>query len=284
MSAPQRSVRAENQTGRLGVHPAAHRLGSTDQFERVGLPALVLVGLLAVWQAGLFHALFGLRDFQLPFPLQIAEAMVDRWDILLWDALVYTGFEAVVGLLIGGGLGYLCACLFVRFTLLRLGALPIAAALNSMPIVAVAPIAVLWFGFGQPSKIAVVALMTFAPMAINAFKGLYAVDRQALDLLASVASSPIQVFVTLRMPNSLPYVFSALKVGVTLALIGAIVSEFFNAQRGLGVTLSNNIQVAKMPLAWAAIVTAALLGLALYSLVSLVERRTIPWHASLKRR
>jgi len=284
MSLIQSRIGAATPSGRPGRRQVRGRSASWEWFERLGLPALVLVGLLGGWQGGLVHAVFGLRDFQLPFPLQIADAMLDRWDILLWDAVVYTGFEAVVGLLIGAGAGYLCACLFVRYPLLRLGALPLAAALNAMPIVAVAPIAVLWLGFGQPSKIAVVALMTFAPMAINAFKGLYSVDQQALDLLASVASSPRQVFLKLRMPNSLPYVFSALKVGVTLALIGAIVSEFFNAQRGLGVTLSNNIQVAKMPLAWAAIVTAALLGLALYGLVGLTERRIIPWHASLRRR
>ena len=99
----------------------------------------------------------------------------------------------------------------------------------------------------------------------------------------SVAASPWQVFVKLRLPSALPYVFSALKVGITLALIGALVSEFFNAQRGLGITLSNNIQVAKMPLAWAAIVAAAALGLALYGLVSLAERAAIPWHVSFRR-
>jgi NitT/TauT family transport system permease protein len=124
--------------------------------------------------------------------------------------------------------------------------------------------------------------MTFAPMVINAFKGLYSIDPQALELMSSVAASPRDVFLKLRLPNSLPYVFTALKVGTTLAMIGAIVAEFFNAQRGLGVTLSNNIQVAKMPIAWAAIVTAAVLGLGLYALVGLVERAVIPWHVSIR--
>jgi NitT/TauT family transport system permease protein len=254
-----------------------------DRFERWGLPALIFVGLLGLWQAGLFHAAFGLRDFQLPYPAQIAEALADRYDILLYEALVYTGFEAVVGLLIGAVAGFLCAWLFVRVPLLRAGALPIAAALNAMPIVAVAPIAVLWLGFGQPSKIAVVALMTFAPMVVNAYKGLSSIDGRALDLMDSVAASHWQVFWKLRLPSSLPYVFSALKVGITLALIGAVVSEFFNAQRGLGITLSNNIQVARMPLAWSAIVVAAILGLVLYGLVSLAERAAIPWHVSFRR-
>ena len=140
----------------------------------------------------------------------------------------------------------------------------------------------LWLGFGQPSKIAVVALMTFAPMVVNAFKGLYSIDRESLELMASLAADPWQVFLKLRLPHSLPYVFTALKVGTTLAMIGALVAEFFNAQRGLGVTLSTNIQVAKMPLAWAAIVVAAILGLILFGVVGLIERAVIPWHVSFR--
>ena len=124
--------------------------------------------------------------------------------------------------------------------------------------------------------------MTFAPMVVNAFKGLYSIERQSLELMESLAASPWDQFVKLRLPHALPYVFSALKVGTTLAMIGALVAEFFNAERGLGVTLSNNIQVARMPLAWAAIVVAAALGLLLYGAVSLAERATIPWHVSIR--
>ncbi|MGE3272253.1 MAG: ABC transporter permease [Chloroflexota bacterium] len=254
-----------------------------DRLERWGWPLLLFVLLMAAWQGGAVHALLGLKDFQLPYPAQVAEALADRWDILLWDAVVYTGFEAVVGLALGASAGFLCAVLFVSYPLLRAGALPIAAAMNAIPIVAIAPVAVLWLGFGQPSKIAVVSLMTFAPMVVNAYKGLSSVDHHALDLMSSLAASPWDVFLKLRFPSALPYVFSALKIGITLALIGAVVSEFFNAQRGLGITLSNNIQVAKMPLAWAAIVAAAVLGLVLYGLVSLVERAAIPWHVSFRR-
>jgi NitT/TauT family transport system permease protein len=245
-------------------------------------PLAVLIVLIGMWQLGAFHAVFGLREFQLPYPLQIAQAMFDRADVLWRDATLYTGPEAVVGLLLGGLAGFGCALLCASVPFLRRGGLPIAASLNSIPIIAISPIAVLWFGFGQPSKIAVVALMTFAPMVINAFKGLYSIDPQALELMSSVAASPRDVFMKLRLPHSLPYVFTALKVGTTLAMIGAIVAEFFNAQRGLGVTLSNNIQVAKMPIAWAAIVTAAVLGLGLYALVGLVERAVIPWHVSIR--
>ncbi len=248
------------------------------------LPTALFLAVLGAWQAGLFHGLFGLREFQLPFPDQIGQALADRWQVLLWEALAYTGLEAVVGLLLGGLAGFGCAAACAGVPFLRRGLLPIAASLNSIPIIAVSPIAVLWLGFGPPSKIAVVAIMCFAPMVVNAFKGLYSVERQPLELLESIAAGPREQFLKLRLPHALPYVFSALKVGTTLAMIGAIVAEFFNAERGLGVTLSNNIQVARMPLAWAAIVVAALLGLALYGAVSLAERLLIPWHVSIRNR
>ena len=247
-------------------------------------PVLVFVGLIAVWQAGLVHALFHLKAFQLPYPAEIAQALTDRTDVFSRDALQYTGLEAALGLALGAVFGFLCAVACASVPFLRRGALPIAASLNSIPIIAIAPVAVLWLGFGQPSKIVVVALMTFAPMVVNAFKGLYSIDTASLELMQSLAASPRDVFWKLRLPNSLPYVFTALKVGATLAMIGAIVAEFFNAQHGLGVTLSTNIQVAKMPIAWAAIVVAALLGLALYAIVSGVERALIPWHISIRTR
>lgn len=247
-------------------------------------PLVVFVALLAVWQVGLVHAAFRLRAFQLPYPLDIAQALVDRSDVLARDAVQFTGPEALVGLLLGAAIGFGCAVLCVGVPFLRRGALPILASLNSIPIIAVSPIAVLWLGFGPPSKIAVVALMTFAPMVVNAFKGLYSIDRASIELMESLAASPLDVFWKLRLPHSLPYVFTALKVGTTLAMIGALVAEFFNAQRGLGVTLSTNIQVAKMPIAWAAIVVAAVLGLVLYAVVGGIERALIPWHVSIRSR
>jgi NitT/TauT family transport system permease protein len=247
-------------------------------------PALLFVAVLAAWQSGALHAVFRLRAFQLPYPLDIGLALSDRADVLTRDALQYTGPEALFGLLLGGLAGFACAVVFVSVPFLRRGALPIAASLNSIPIIAISPIAVLWLGFGQPSKIAVVAAMTFAPMVVNAFKGLYSIDRASLELMDSLAAGPVDVFWKLRLPHSLPYVFTALKIGAPLAMIGALVAEFFNAQRGLGVTLSTNIQVAKMPIAWAAIVVAALLGLALYGVVSGIERKLIPWHVSIRSR
>jgi len=250
---------------------------------KIVAPLGLFIAVVAAWQIGIVHAVLRVQEFQLPYPDQIAQALVDRRDVLWRDAVEFTAFEAAGGLLIGGVVGFACAALFASVPFLQRGALPIAASLNSIPIIAVSPIAVLWLGFGQPSKMAVVALMTFAPMVVNAFKGLSSIDRESRELMASLAASPWQVFWHLRLPSSLPYVFTALKVGTTLAMIGALVAEFFNAQRGLGVTLSNNIQVARMPAAWSAIVVAAIVGLVLFGAVSLVERLVIPWHVSFRK-
>ena len=157
--------------------------------------------------------------------------------MLLNDALPSTGLEAVAGLALGSALGFGCALLFASVPYLRRGALPSAAPLSALPIVASSPIAALGLGFALPSKIAVVAVMTFAPMVVNASKGLYSIDPAPLELMESIAASPWQVFRTLRLPHALPYVFAALEVDATLAMIGALVAEFFDAEHGLGVTL-----------------------------------------------
>ena len=124
-----------------------------------GPPSLLFVVVLGLWQAGVLHGLFGLREFQLPYPLQIAQAVGERADVLWRDAALYTAPEAATGLLLGGLAGFACAVLFASVPFLQRGGLPIAASLNSIPIIAISPIAVLWLGFGQPSKVAVVALM-----------------------------------------------------------------------------------------------------------------------------
>lgn len=154
------------------------------------------------------------------------------------------------------------------------------AALNAVPIVALAPIMNLWFGDGIGSRAAIVTATTMAAMAINAHKGMAAVDPLALDLMHSYAAGKRAVFRHLRIQNSLPYVFTALKINATASMIGAIVGEFFFSSRGLGYLLSNSIKVAKMPLGWACIVLAAVAGVIFYLVVERLEKVFIKWHPS----
>ncbi len=194
-------------------------------------PALIFVAVITLWQLGVFHWLLRIQTFQLPLPGQIIESFGRRgYD--LWVGTWYTLGEALGGLALGAGLGFITAALFVSFDGLRRGFMPIAASFNSMPIVVFAPIVQVWLGFDQITRIVVVAVMTFAPMVISAYKGLTSLDNNSLDLMRSYAATPMQTFLKLRLPGSLPYVFSALKVGATASIIGSVIAEFFNSAGG----------------------------------------------------
>jgi NitT/TauT family transport system permease protein len=239
-------------------------------------PALVFVAVLALWQLRVIHALLNIQTFQLPLPSEIVDSFGRRGRDL-WIGTWYTVGEAVIGLALGAGLGFVTAALFVRFDFLRRGLMPLAASANAIPIVAITPIVSRWLGFDQPTRIVVVAVMTFAPMAISAYKGLTSLDNNSLDLMRSYAASASEVFFKLRLPSSLPYVFSALKVGATASLIGSVVAEFFNSAGGIGKLIGNNIQSGDFALAWCGVVIVILVGLVLYPLISLAERLAIPW-------
>lgn len=243
------------------------------------LPLLAGVLFLAMWELEIFHKLFNLKKYQLPIPTAIAEAMSDNFSLLL----SYTGYtlaEAVLGMLVGSALGFLIALIATAWPRWGSGSLTLVAALNAVPIVALAPIMNLWFGDGMGSRMAIVTATTMAAMAMNAYKGMVAIEPLALDLMHSYAAGKPAVFRYLRIRNSLPYVFTALKINTTASMIGAIVGEFFFSSKGLGYLLSNSIKVAKMPLGWSCIVLAAVAGVIFYFIVERLEKVFIKWHPS----
>ncbi|QYR21872.1 ABC transporter permease [Paenibacillus sp. sptzw28] len=263
------SVIAANKRRRLSVAPAI----------RIGLPLLAGLLFLAAWQLQLFHSLFNLKTYQLPLPSAIGEAMADNAGLLL----SYTGYtltEAVLGMLLGSLAGFFVALAATVWPRWGSGGVLLIASLNAVPIVALAPIMNLWFGDGIGSRVAIVMVSTMAAMAINANKGMNAVDPLALDLMHSYAATKSEVFRYLRFSTSLPYVFTALKINTTASMIGAIVGEFFFSSRGLGYLLSNSIKVAKMPLGWSCIVVAAVAGVIFYLLMERLEKLFIRWHPS----
>lgn len=242
-------------------------------------PVAIFIVVILLWQFQVLHALLGIKTFQLPLPGQIIEAFGARSEDL-WVGSWYTIGEAVAGLLLGSGLGFVAALLFIKWGGLRRGLMPLAVSANAIPIIAITPIVSRWLGFDQPTRIVVVAIMTFAPMVVSAYKGLTSLNNESLDLMHSYAASPIQTFLKLRLPSSLPFVFSALKVGATASMIGAVVAEFFNSAGGVGKLIANNIQSGDFALAWCGVVIVTLVGLVLYALISLLERLLVPWEAS----
>ncbi|MEW4431643.1 ABC transporter permease [Paenibacillus pabuli] len=241
------------------------------------LPWLAGLCFLALWQLRLFHQLFSLESYQLPVPSAIAASIRDNAEMLFRYAL-YSGTEMLGGFLLGSLLGAVAAAGASFFPISGKAGIAVMSALNAVPIVALAPIMNNWFGDGIWSRIAVVAVITMAAMAVSLFKGLTSIQPQYGELLDGLAASRMQVFLKLRLPHAMPSLFAGLKINMSTSIIGAIVGEFFIASQGLGYLLSDQIRLANMPLAWSCIVIAAALGIVLYEAVLLAEKRLIPWN------
>ena len=196
----------------------------------------------------------------------------------------FTLKEAVGGLALGTVAGIVVALATTRWTATREALLPFAIAANSMPIIAFAPIMNNWFGIDNPfSKMAIVTIMIFFPIMINTVRGLISVDSRSLELMRSYAASDSEILFKLRIPNALPSLFSGLKVAGALAMIGAIVGEYFGGPRiALGVFITQEAALFRFASAWAAILVACLLGIALYLIILLAERVAMPWHPTFR--
>lgn len=241
--------------------------------------ALVFVAGIALWEAVVFA--FSIEFYLLPAPHVIVRSLRDTYPVLV-EAGLYTFTEAVVGYAIGCGAGILAAMAASRTPAFADLVLPYAVASASVPIIALAPLAIVWFGVEQGSKIAIVTLMTFFPTFISALRGLLSVTPQSLELMHSYAATERQIFVKLRLPHSLPVLFTALRACTTLAMIGAVVSEFFGGPaKSLGVYIKSTASLFQTRQAWSAILIACLLGLLFYAAVACVERVAVPWRREL---
>lgn len=246
------------------------------------LPAAgVFVLGIALWEAVVFA--FSIEFYLLPAPHVIVASLRQSYPVLL-EASLYTFGEALAGYGLGCGLGVLAAMLASRSPAVAGLLLPYAIASASVPIVALAPLAIVWFGIGPGSKIAIAALMTFFPTFIGTLRGLLGVDPRSLELMRSCAATEWQVFWKLRLPNSVPFMFTAFRACTTLAMIGAVVSEFFGGpMKSLGVYIKSTASLFQTRQAWSAILVACVLGLAFYGVVALVERLAVPWRVERER-
>jgi NitT/TauT family transport system permease protein len=245
-------------------------------------PAIVFVLLLAAWELGV--KLLNVPVYTLPAPSTILQT-IPTIDELREDAIQTALREALPGFIIGSGLGFIAAVLATRYRFLARGIIPYGVISNSIPIIGMAPICVVLFGFDWQSKVVIVAILTFFPMLINAYRGLTSIDALSLQLMQSYAAGGVQTFYRLRIPASLPYVFNGLKINTTLAMIGAIVGEFFGSPfRGLGYYINNEAPELQMPQAWSAVVVACAIGIFAYLTVALFERVFTAWHVSYRSR
>ncbi|MBX3580508.1 MAG: ABC transporter permease [Rhizobiaceae bacterium] len=248
---------------------------------RVAIPLIFGVWILIIWEAVVRGA--GIPFILLPPPSAIGARIANSLPILAAD-VNQTIFKAVLfGYVVGCGTGFAAAVLADRFDFLRRGLLPIGNMVSALPIIGVAPIMVILFGFNWESKAAVVIVMTFFPMLVNTVAGLAASGHMERDLMRTYASSYWQTLFKLRLPAAAPFIFNALKINSTLALIGAIVAEFFGTPVvGMGFRISTEVGRMNIDMVWAEIAVAALIGSVFYGVIALAERAATFWHPSVR--
>lgn len=256
-------------------------LGWAKTVLRLIIPAIFGAWILIIWEAVTRGA--GIPFILLPPPSAIGARIANSLPILGSDVR-QTIFKAVlIGYIVGNLAGFAVAILADRVPFLRRGLLPIGNMVSALPIIGVAPIMVMWFGFDWPSKAAVVIIMTFFPMLVNTVAGLTASGHMERDLMRTYASSYWPTLLKLRLPAAMPFIFNALKINSTLALIGAIVAEFFGTPVvGMGFRISTEVGRMNIDMVWAEIAVAALAGSVFYGVVALIERAVTFWHPSVR--
>jgi NitT/TauT family transport system permease protein len=272
----------------VGV-PLPPRLGRGQRFARgvrLYAPAIaVFIGGIVLWE--LLIRGFGVRGFILPAPSAIGAALVENWGEGRWplfESARTTLYEAIGGLVIGTAAGLIVAFAVSRWANARDAVLPIAIAANAIPIIAIAPIFNAWFGVTNPlSKMMIAALLVFFPVMINVTRGLTQVEPAAIELMRSYAASETTILRKVRVPNALPFFFTAMKVATTLSLIGAIVGEYFGGSSTvIGRVVVQSASALRFDVTWAAILLGAVTGIVFYLIIVMLERVFIPWHASVR--
>lgn len=239
-------------------------------------PLVVFVAVLIAWEV--IFTILRVPAFLIPRPSAIWTSLQNEWPTLS-KGVLYTASEALGGLAVGVGLGTLAGLAASRWATARQTLVPLGTAMSAVPIIALAPIMINWFGFeSQLPRVAIVGLMTFFPTMVNSVRGLTSIDEAALELMASYAATERDVLWRLRIPSALPYWFTALRISVTLAVIGAVVGEFFGGPRySIGIYVTDSAGNFRFENAWAAIVLACVLGIVLYLVAVALERIVMPW-------
>lgn len=274
MSTPNLTVSA--QAGALVDPEAVAWLSARarERWRRRTLPALGLIGLVVLWWA--LVAGLDVKPFIAPSPVLVAQTIAAKWSLLLQN-LVPTTLEGVGGFLVGNLAAILLATVFVHSKAIQEAFFPIAVMINTIPVVAKAPILVLLMGNGMEPKITIAALICFFPTLVNMVRGLESVNPQSMELMRVLSASKREVFFKLRLFNSLPYLFSALKIATSTSVIGAVVGEWIGSTKGIGALIIQATYNFDSALLYAAVIMSSCLAGAFFLLVTLLERLVVRW-------
>jgi NitT/TauT family transport system permease protein len=237
-------------------------------------PVVSFVILIAIWQTAV--RAFHFDKVILPAPLDVVVAIGRNFHRLVVETGI-TMTESVLGFVAGGGGAFLLAVIFIYSRPVQRSIYPYAIALKSTPLIAIAPLLILWFGNGMLSKIVMSAMVAFFPVLVSSISGLTAVDENMLDLLKSLSANWLQILIKVRIPNSLPYVFASLKIASSMAVVGAVIGEFTGATSGIGHLLTTSSYYLDTPLVFAGVIFITLAGLLFFGLVAYVEGKVVSW-------
>ena len=256
--------------------PDAAQANTLTPLKRRTLIAFFFVAVIGIWHVAI--SAFGVSHLIFPGPERVARAV---YDVLasgeIWSHLWVTLYEILAGFAVGALAGFLLGALIGQSALLEAVLYPYVVAFQTVPKVAVAPLFVLWFGFGTASKVVITATIVFFPVLANTIVGLRSAPRDQIDLMRAFTASGWHVFRMVRLPHALPYVFAGLDIGIVLAVIGAIVGEFVGAQAGLGyLILQRNFSMDAAGM-FAILIILSLIGIVLHAIVKAIARRVIFW-------
>lgn len=250
------------------------RRQNREKWQRRILPMAGVVGLIALWAALVY--VFKVPPFVAPSPLAVLKTLVAKFPILMAN-LRPTAIEAVSGFLIGNFAAIVIATAFVHKKSLEQAFFPVVVLINTIPVVAKAPILVLLLGNGMEPKIAIAALICFFPTLVNMVRGLEAVNPQALELFRVLSASKSETFFKLRLPNAVPYLFSALKIAASTAVIGAIVGEWIGSTEGIGALIIQSTYNFDSAMLYATVLVGSAFSVAFFVLITIAERLVVRW-------
>ncbi len=259
------------------IHAARRRQLARRAWIARASPFLLMLAVLLLWEAGV--RIGGVPAYLLPPPSAIVGRMAKDWQLLAQHAWVTTG-EILAGYLLAIVVSIPLAAVLAQFRLIENALYPLLVASQTIPKVAIAPILVVWFGFGLLPKVLIAFLICFFPIVVDTMIGLRSVPKEVLWLARSMGASQWKTFAKIQFPAALPHIFAGLKVASTLAVVGAVVGEFVAADRGLGYQLIVANGLLDVQLSFAVLVTLSLLGIVLYAIVDVAERAALPWHVS----
>lgn len=251
----------------------------TRRIVNVLMPLGFVFAVLVVWSLSV--KIFAIPSYLMPSPQEVFER-IGRDHRILMNGAGYTLLSVLLGFAMSVVIGIPVALLIVLNRTSERILMPVVVMSQTIPKVAIAPILIIWLGFGLLPKVAITFLITFFPIVVSTAVGLKSVELDMLDLVRSMGASKLKLVLRVRMPHALPNIFAGLKIAICLAVVGAIVGEFVGSDNGLGYLLLTSAGSLDGPLTWAALIILVTMGVMLFSIMGIIEKLVIPWHVSVR--